>query len=261
MKAVFVVAFLAAACVGASQSTPVSDPNPTNPAASNTPTPAAERRPSLTTEMRGDIAMARKEYRAAIDLYKSVTPQTHVSLNKTGIAYHQLADMDQAARYYERAIKAKKDYPEALNNLGTIHYARKSYRRAVSQYNRALKVAPNSASIHSNLGTAWFARRKYDRAAECYQRALELDPDVFEHRSTNGVLLQERSVEEKAKFHFYLAKVYAKAGAVERALLYVRKALEEGFKDRGKFVEEPEFAGLQQLPEFKELMALQPRVL
>ncbi len=66
---------------------------------------------------------------------------------------------------------------------------------------------------------------------------------------------------ERAKFHYYLAKTYAKAGANDRALQYIRKALEEGFKERKKFVEDPEFAALQQLPEFKELLASNPRVL
>ena len=215
----------------------------------------------LSTEMRGDIAMARKEYRQAVDLYKAVQPPTHVIYNKIGIAYHQLTDMETAAHFYQRATKAKRDYPEAINNLGAIYYAQKSYRRAVSLYSRALKLTPNSASIHSNLGTAWFARRNYQKASLEYQKALDLDPEVFEHRSTNGVLLQERSVVERAKFHYYLAKTYAKAGANDRALQYMRKALEEGFKERKKFVEDPEFAALQQLPEFKELLASNPRVL
>lgn len=218
-------------------------------------------RPDLSAEVRGDIAMARKDYRQAVDFYKAVDPATPIILNKLGIAYHQLTDMQMAARYYQRAIKIKRDYPEAINNLGTIYYAQKSYRRAVGLYNRALKITPNSASIHSNLGTAWFARKNYEKASIEYQKALALDPDVFEHRNSNGVLLQERSVDERAKFHYYLAKTYAKAGASDRALQYIRKALEEGFKERKKFVEEPEFASLQQLPEFKELLTLNPRVL
>jgi len=74
------------------------------------------------------------------------------------------------------------------------------------------------------------------------------------------VLLQERSVQERAKFHYYLAKTYAKAGAVDRALLYMRKALEEGFTERNKFREDPEFASLKELPEYQELLALEPRV-
>jgi tetratricopeptide (TPR) repeat protein len=253
MSNAFVVAFFAAATPGVlGQAQSLIPPHPT-------PTPVPK--PVVSEEMRGDIAMARKEYRQAIDHYRAIAPESHISLNKLGIAYHQLLDMGQAKRHYERAVKAKPDYAEAINNIGTVYYAAKSYRRAVSWYNRALEHAPRSASIYSNLGTAWFARKNYEKASECYQKALELDPEVFEHRSTNGVLLQERSVHERAKFHFYLSKTYAKAGHAERALLYMRKALEEGFKERHKFVEEPEFAQLQQVPEFQELLKLEPRVL
>jgi tetratricopeptide (TPR) repeat protein len=248
-----------AAVLAAAQATA---PQPTNYVADNkTSQLVAAPKPVLTTEMRGDIAMARKDYRLAIDLYSSIQPPTAVTLNKIGIGYHQLTDLAQAKRYYERAIKVNKKYAEAINNLGTIHYAQRNYRKAVGQYNKALKVAPMSASIYSNLGTAWFARKKYDKSMECYTRALQLDPEVFEHRSTAGVLLQERSVAERAKYYFYMAKLYAQAGVADRALQYMRKALEEGFKDRQKFMEEPEFAGIRELPAFQELMALQPRVL
>ena len=215
----------------------------------------------ITPEMRGDICMARKDYRQAIDIYKRIEPPNPISLNKIGIAYHQLADLGNAKKHYERAIKLKPDYAEAVNNLGTVYYAVKSYRRAISQYNRALGFTPRSASIYSNLGTAWFARKNYEKASLSYQKALELDPEVFEHRGASGVLLQERSVTERAKFHFYLAKTYAKAGQVERALIYMRKSLEEGFKERRKYVEDPEFSVLQENPEFQELLKLEPRVL
>ena len=47
----------------------------------------------------------------------------------------------------------------------------------------------------------------------------------------------------------------------DRALLYIRKALEQGFKERQKFKEDPEFAGLRDNPEFKQLMALEQKVL
>ena len=111
------------------------------------------------------------------------------------------------------------------------------------------------------MRSAFFARKNYKQAAETYQKALSLDPDVFEHRSSWGVMLQERSVEERAKFHYYLAKTYAKAGMNDRALLYIRKSLEEGFAERKKMMEDPEFVSLRKLPEFQELMAVEPRVL
>jgi tetratricopeptide (TPR) repeat protein len=227
----------------------------------NVPSPIQQLKPELTPEMRGDILMARKMYREAVEVYSTAGANSAVIANKIGIAFHQMMEMDLARRNYERAVRLDPKYSEAVNNLGTIFYARKNYRKAVSYYNRALKMKPNSASIYSNLGTAQFARKKYKQALEAYDTALSLDPEVFEHRGTQGVLLQERSVEERAKFHFYLAKTYAKAGAVDRALTYIRKSLEEGFKERDKFQSEPEFAKLQDLPEFKEIMASEPRVL
>lgn len=215
-------------------------------------------KPNITAEMRGDIYMARKMFREAIDVYKQAPQGSPIIANKLGIAYHQLLDLNSAKKNYEAAIKLRRNFAEAINNLGTVFYAQKNYRRAVNQYRKALIINPNSASIHSNLGTAYFARRKYAEAMKEYEAALALDPEVFEHRGSQGVLLQERSVEERAKFHFYLAKTYAKAGQTERALLYMRKCLEEGFNERQKFVEEKEFAALQTNEEFLALLKLEP---
>ncbi|HTM47914.1 MAG TPA: tetratricopeptide repeat protein [Bryobacteraceae bacterium] len=220
----------------------------------------AQSNPPLTSEQRADILMARKMYREAADVYKEGPLDSAIILNKIGIAYHQMLRLDEAKKYYEKAIKANPKYSEAVNNLGTIYYSKKSFRKATSQYNKALKLNPNSASVYSNLGTAQFARKKYKEASESYQKALSLDPEVFEHRNSYGTLLLERSVAEKAKFHYYLAKTYASAGHVERAIQYIRMALEEGFKERNKLMEEPEFAKLRETAEFQALMALEPRV-
>jgi len=217
--------------------------------------------PPLTPEARGDVYMARKMYREAIESYEQAPQDSAVVWNKLGIAYHQMMQLDAAMKRYRRAIRLDAKYPEAINNLGTIYYAEKRYGKATGSYKHALKLAPASASIYSNLGTAYFAERRYKEAWEAYNTAFQLDPEVFEHRNTYGVLLQERTVEERARFHYYLAKIYARQGQQERALQYIRKALEEGFADRKKFLQDPEFAALRDLPEFKELLKLEPRVL
>jgi tetratricopeptide (TPR) repeat protein len=159
------------------------------------------------------------------------------------------------------ALKVDPMYTEAVNNIGTVYYARKGYRRAVHQYKKALRMNPQSASVWSNLAMAYFSRNDMPHAQEALQTAVMLDPDVFERRNTQGVLLQERSIGERSKFHFSLAQLYAKSGRNDLALQYIRKALEEGFKEKKKFEEDPAFAALKDLPEFKELMASEPRVL
>lgn len=215
----------------------------------------------LTPERRADILMARKMYREAVDMYRQDDVKNAVIVNKIGIAFHQMLQLRTARKQYETALKINPKYPEALNNLGTIYYAEKSYRRAINYYKKALEVAPKSASVHSNLGTAYFARKKYEEALVEYRVALSLDPEVFEHKSTYGVMLQERSVQERAKYDYFMAKLYAKEGKTELALQHIRKALEEGFREKNKLREDPEFAAMQELPEFKELLKLEPRVL
>jgi tetratricopeptide (TPR) repeat protein len=215
----------------------------------------------LTPEMRGDIFMAEKKFREAADMYQENSKGSAVMLNKTGIAYHQLLQLNMAEKYYRLSLRVDPKYSEAVNNLGTIYYAKKSYRRAIGQYKKALRISPESGSIWSNLAMGYFSRNDVVHAQEALQMALKLDPEVFEHRSTQGVLLQERSVAERSKFHYYLAHTYAKAGRIDLAIQYIRKALEEGFKERKKIEEDPAFAEMRELPEFKELLASEPRVL
>jgi tetratricopeptide (TPR) repeat protein len=214
----------------------------------------------LTPAERGDIFMARKQYREAIELYMQALPNAQM-LNKIGIAYHQLADLDTAGKYYQRAIKADPQFADAINNLGTIYYSKKSYRRAINEFRKVLRVKPEAASTWANLANAYFERKQYELSTEALQKALELDPMVLDNRGTVGSLVQDRNVADRAKYHYYLAKSLAKKGQNADALMYIRKALEEGFKERNKFQEEPEFAGLRDDPEFKQIMATEPKVL
>lgn len=232
---------------------------PVQNAANNDPAPAPPR-PVLSPQARGDIQMARKMYREAIETYKQA-PESAVIWNKIGIAYHQLSEINSAQKAYERAAKLDPKYVAAINNLGTIYYSKKNYRRAIGQYNRVLRMSPDSASTMANLGSSYFARKQYQLASDTYQKALALDPEIFESRGGTGTVVQDRTLGDRPMFFYYMAKNYAKAGRNEQALNYIRKALEEGFKERKKFTEDPEFSQLQNDPEFQKLMATEPKAL
>jgi tetratricopeptide (TPR) repeat protein len=217
--------------------------------------------PVLTNEMRGDIYMARKMYREAIDMYRRCPENSSVIQNKIGIAFHEMLQLGLARKYYERAVKMDPHYSEAINNLGTIFYTEKSYKKAIVYYKRSLRYSHAIASVYVNIGAAYFARHDYKHASEFYEDALNLDPDVFEHRGGFGTLMQERTTDELAKFHLYLAKTYAKRGNNDRALVYLRKALEEGIQDRNKLADIPEFGKLRDEPAFQQLLAENPKPL
>src|SRR5881396_3548121 len=90
----------------------------------------AQTNPPLTPEQRADILMARKMYREAVEVYKTAPLDSAIIWNKIGIAYHQMLQMDEAKRNYEKALKLNPKYAEAVNNLGTIYYSKHSFRRA-----------------------------------------------------------------------------------------------------------------------------------
>src|ERR1017187_9570994 len=77
----------------------------------------------LTHEGRGDVYMARKMYREAIDSYRQAPADSAVTWNKIGIAYQQLLQLNVAKKNYEHALKLAPKSSEAVNNLGTIDYA------------------------------------------------------------------------------------------------------------------------------------------
>ncbi len=217
--------------------------------------------PALTPEVRGDIFMARKMYREAIETYTPIAGKDPIIWNKMGIAYHQLGQLDKAKKNYERALKLRPQYAEAQNNIGTVYYATRSYRRAISAYRKAIRMLPGSASFHMNLGAAYMARKNEKDAIAEYQTAIKIDPEAGMNRNTFGTTLETQGAEEKARVHFVMAKVYASQKQTEMALQFLRRALEEGFKNRKELERAPEFDPMREMPEFKELMALEPRVL
>ena len=80
---------------------------------------------------------------------------------------------------------------------------------------------------------------------------------MFERRSTVGTLLQDRSVQDRARYYYYLAQSYAGAGLYERALLSLRRALEEGIK-KEKVLRDAAFESLWEKPEFQLLVSHPP---
>lgn len=223
------------------------------------PSPAAQQ--DLSHEKRGDIYMARKMYREAVDEYRKALdeqPRDARLYNKIGISFHHQMRFDEAKRNYERASDLDEKFAQAINNLGTIYYAEGRYRRAQKTYQKALKITPLSASIYSNLGTAFFARNKYKKATEAYLKALELDPTVFENRNETGTLLQERSVADRAKYYFFLAKAYARAELYDRALIFLRRSMEEGYADKGRILNESAFKPMvEQMTELQQLLGIE----
>jgi tetratricopeptide (TPR) repeat protein len=218
---------------------------------------------SLTAEeleIRGDELRSQKNYADALDYYHAaMMKQDSAALhNKAGIAELQMLRYEEAKKSFERALKIDKNYADAHNNLGVIYYVKRSYGKAAKSYSKAIQLRDGSASYHSNLGTALFARKDFVKAAREYTRAMDIDPEVFNRHSSTGVTAQLGSPADRAHYNYVIARTFASHGDTEHCLLYLRKAIEDGFPGINNVYKEAEFAPVRNDPRFVALMESKP---
>ena len=208
---------------------------------------------------RANILMAEKRYEDVIQAYGDLLksePKNAVYLNMTGIAYLNLSNFNQAKKYFERSIKAGKKNPSPVNNLGMVWYQQKNYRRAIREYQRAVAIDPGQAGTHANLGYAYYKTKKYPEAAAEFRKTLQLDPHAFDHNERVGTLVQDRSVENHGMFFFMMAREYAQLGDAEHCADYLRKSLDEGYKDVVKAKTDPAFKKVLNDPTVQSVLLL-----
>jgi tetratricopeptide (TPR) repeat protein len=220
--------------------------------------PPAADATAAALEQQADRLRADKLYLDALDYYRAALnkqPKDARLMNKIGITELLMQRFKEARKSFELAIRMDRQFADAYNNLGVIYYEGKRYGAAVKQYEKAIAVDSSSASFFNNLGAAYFSKRSFESAIAAYQHALELDPDVFERTSRNGVQAQLPSPEDRARYDYTVAKLYAKMGFSDQSLEYLRKAMEAGYKDLKNVYKDVEFAQLRKNPRFTELMA------
>jgi tetratricopeptide (TPR) repeat protein len=220
--------------------------------------PPAPDATSADLEHQADQLRGDKLYLDALDYYQAALSKKNNDarlLNKIGITDLMIQRYKEGRKYFERAIRADHEFADAYNNLGVIFYEAKKYGAAIKQYQSAIAKDNDSASFYSNLGAAYFSKRDFERAVAAYQHALEIDPDVFVRSSRSGVQAQLPSPEDRARYNYTVAKLYAKMGLSDQSLEYLRKAIEEGYKNLKNVYTDAEFAQLRKNPRFTELMA------
>src|ERR1700676_2506896 len=207
-------------------------------------TPAAS---GLADEEMARLHMARKEYREAEDIFYRLAvnnPKNPLYWNELGIAHHNQAQLDQAIKCYQKAAKVDPHYADAHNNIGTVLYERKKYPKAIRAYKRAISIREDFAPFYLNLGYAYFSQKDFENSIASFRKALQLDPTSLDpSRSRVGTVIQDRSVSvDRGRFYYLLAKSFAQGGDIERAILYLRKAKDEGYSDFYSVHKVPRFA-------------------
>ncbi|HYL46149.1 MAG TPA: tetratricopeptide repeat protein [Candidatus Limnocylindrales bacterium] len=217
--------------------------------------------PRQEAQMRAELFMARKEYSEAAGAYQNLLkddPKNAWLMNMLGVSYQMLDEPRKSEHYYRLAMKTDKTFASPVNNLGTLQYGRKHYGKAIGLYQKALPLSSDRSVVFSNLGYAYFANKEYPEAMDCFGKALALDAHIFDHKSGNGSIIQQRTTTDPGLFYFLVAKTYALAGDAERTAHYLKLARDDGYKDIAAAEKDPAFAKVIKDPAVREVLETVP---
>jgi len=208
-------------------------------------------------EIRGDVFVARKLFEDAIieyGRYIAIDEYDAMLWNKLGIAYQQIQRIDDAEDQYRRALRLNPYFVAALNNLGSVEQGRRDYPMALDYYRRALEINEESPTVLQNLGSCLFAMERYEEGLVAYIRAIQIDPSLFDRIGGGGGTLVQTSPGNESMTNFYLAKLFAGSGDLDRTMSFLYRAVEEGFDDAG-MLDDPVFSELRSDDRFVRLVA------
>ncbi len=204
----------------------------------------------------GDVAFNRKDYYAALIKYleaNRLNPNSEYISNRLGITYSQLQYYEYAAAAFQRSIDLNPKYAYSVNNLGSVRFAQKDLKKAEKHFKKAIKLKADEASFHMNLGALYFERKKYEKAMTEWQKGLALDPDIL-IKSDAISLSIAGGTDSLMERSYFMARLYASAGNVLKAIESLQQALLDGFSDIEAIQKQPDFDPIRQDERFIEFM-------
>jgi tetratricopeptide (TPR) repeat protein len=188
-----------------------------------------------------DLAFTRKDHYAALIKYleaAKLNPNSHIVYNKIGITYSQLKYYNEASAAFGRSIELNPKFSFAYNNLGSVYFATSELKKAEKYFRKAISLSPKTASFHVNLGSVYMEKRSYEPAMQEWQKALQLDPMVLSKSDSVNLSTSGRNPSER---YYFLARLYATSGDVDRAVEQLQLALNAGFTDITTIQSEKDF--------------------
>ena len=163
------------------------------------PMPVSDRSssPALHLYDQAQLRFDRKELDAALTICQEALkvdanfPPTNKLMGNILLARGQV---EEAKKYYLRAIELKPNYGEAYANLGSLAARQKDWKASIAYYQKAIAFQPDLAVAHRNLAKVWQKLGKDGEAINCLYSAYELEPKSYkpeEHLNLGNTLFEQ----------------------------------------------------------------------
>jgi tetratricopeptide (TPR) repeat protein len=135
------------------------------------------------------------EFQKELEINPSDVP-THVEIGELNLQFHQL---DEATRYFSRALQLQPNYTAARVGLAKVWIARKEYQKAVDQLEEAVRQVPEDETIYYNLMLAYRSMGRAEEARKALDKFQQLKQQ--KEQSLSSILTQFKGTMMAAPLH------------------------------------------------------------
>jgi putative PEP-CTERM system TPR-repeat lipoprotein len=194
----------------------------------------------VTFALEGDLAMAQKRYRDALEAYRKASAKgTNRNLVYAQYRAGMLAGSANPTKPLEDWVAAHPEDADAVASLADLRQRAGDLDGAAKLYEQALQKAPGNAVLLNNLAVVYQLQGS-PKALETAERAYNASPKVAAIQDTYGWLLLEnghtdRAVEmlteaakglpDNSEVQYHYAAALAKVGKTAEAVALLKKAV------------------------------------
>ncbi len=133
-----------------------------------------------------------------------LAPKHADALHLLGVIALQDAKIEEAIKYFSRAISSNSSNPVYFSNLGLALQYQGKLDEAITSYRKAIAIAPDYADAWYNLHALLIDPADLKPSIQCMKKVVSLLPQDMDSRLILGVLLDYSGDSLAAKEHFDL---------------------------------------------------------
>ena len=125
----------------------------------------------------------KKEYEKVIDEISRILEREEPdveTLNMLGLSYYYLNDLENAEKYFVKALKINPKQTEIYINLADVYYKQKLYAEALDLLQLGVNEAENSAILRHYLARIYMDDSQPDLAIDELDAVLEKEPENYD---------------------------------------------------------------------------------
>jgi len=138
-----------------------------------------------------DVENATKYFIKAL----AIDTRFYLAWNALGLAHSMRGRLDESAKAYEKCLDVNPQFSEAHNNLGTVYQEMNRLDRAEQEFLKALAdlTYQNRELPYFNLARLYVLQNRLDEALDNVQKAIQIKPRLAMAHNLRGVIYERRN--------------------------------------------------------------------